>query len=413
MSKPPSTPLWQIVDAVATLFSRAYMIARARAASCPSPVLRMMARRDHTHWEARMLDRELGIFRAHRTRLEPHRRPQYSPEQRAEILQIMRLRGWSAKQTANRFVIHPNTIRSWIKALKNKKRGRCLLGQPPWNKYHEGVRWLVHELRRLCPEREFGARTIATHILRAGVRISRSTVRRILNEPLPTKPKGKKPHFDEFISMRAIHLMNPKQPNRVWHLDLTSVRFLWLHLRIAAIVDGFSRRLIALKVYRTAPTTDQMIRLFTHSIKGEGKPRFLITDHGCQFQKVFEDRLSHLGVKLVQGRVGSWQINTKVERIFRTLKLWQRLSLMVLPTRSIQRQLNLYREWYNRHRPHTSLGILTPSEAGTGHRFSEAIPVRWRGEVEPSFKVDCDYLGGDPHLPVIKIDAAFRPRLAA
>ncbi len=413
MSKPPSTPLWQIIDAVATLFSRAYMLARARAASCPSPVLRMMARRDHTHWEARMLERELAVFRAHRTRLEPHRRPQYSPEQRAEIIQIMRLRGWSAKQSANRFVIHPNTIRSWIKALKNKGRGNRLLGQPPWNKYHEGVRWLVHELRHLCPEREFGARTIATHIMRAGIRISRSTVRRVLTEPPPTKPKRKKPRLDDFFTMRAAHLIDPKRPNQVWHLDLTSVKFLWMHLRIAAIVDGFSRRLIALKVYRTAPTTEQMIRLLGRAIMHEGNPRFLITDHGCQFQKVFDNRLDKLGVKLIQGRVGSWQINTKVERVFRTLKLWQRLSLMVISTRSIQRQLNLYRMWYNRHRPHTSLGILTPSEAVAGHRFSEAIPVRWRGELEPSFKIARDYLGGDPHLPVIKIDAELRPRLAA
>ena len=67
MSKPPSNPLWQIIDAVAIVFSRAYMLARTRAASCPSPVLRMMARRDHTHWEARMLDRELAVFREQRS----------------------------------------------------------------------------------------------------------------------------------------------------------------------------------------------------------------------------------------------------------------------------------------------------------------------------------------------------------
>lgn len=76
----------------------------------------------------------------------------------------------------------------------------------------------------------------------------------------------------------------PKHPNRVWHLDLTSVRFLWLYLRIAAIVDGFSRCLIALKVYHTAPTTDQMVQFLGWAIKRDGKPRFLITDHGCQFR---------------------------------------------------------------------------------------------------------------------------------
>ncbi len=156
-----------------------------------------------------------------------------------------------------------------------------------------------------------------------------------------------------------------------------------------------------------------MIQLFTHTIKCEGKPRFLITVHGCQFQKVFDHQLSKLGIKLIQGRVGYWQINTKVERIFRTLKLRQRLSLMVLSTRLIQRQLNLYRAWYNRHRPYTSLGILTPNEVVAGHSMPEAIPIRWRDNVIPSFKVTRNHLGNDPHLSVIKIDAAFRPRLAA
>ena len=311
MPKPPSTTFWQLIDTVAIVFSHAYMLARARAASLPSPVLSLIARRDHTHWDARMLERELAVFRGLRTRVEPQRRPQYTPEQRVEILQIIRLRGWSAKQAADRLVFHPNTVRSWIKALKNKKRGNRLFGSPPWNKYHDAVRWLVQELRRMCPEREFGSRTIARHILRAGIRISRTTVRRILTEPPPIEPKRKKDDLDDFVTLRASHLMNPTKPNRVWHLDLTSVRFLWLHLRIAAIVDGFSRRLIALKVYRTAPTTEQMVALLQQAIKREGRPRFLITDHGCQFQKVFEAKLNLLGVKLIQGRVGSWHINLK------------------------------------------------------------------------------------------------------
>ena len=265
----------------------------------------------------------------------------------------------------------------------------------------------------MCPEREFGSRTIARHILRAGIRISRTTVRRILTEPPPTKPSRRRSDLDDFTTLRASHLMNPTKPNRVWHLDLTSVQVLWLHLRIAAIVDGFSRRLIALKVYRTAPTTEQMITLLQQAIKREGRPRFLITDHGCQFRKVFEDKLYLLGVKFVQGRVGSWLINLKVERLFRTLKLWQRLSLMVLSNRSIQRRLDRYSVWYNRYRPHASLGLLTPDEAVARRRAPEAIPIRWCGDVEPSFEVAREHLDDDPHLPIIKIDAELQPRFAA
>ena len=86
---------------------------------------------------------------------------------------------------------------------------------------------------------------------------------------------------------------------------------------------------------------------------------------------------------------------------------------MVLPTRSIQRRLDRCRVWYNRYRPHASLGILTPDEAVAGRCLPEAIPIRWCGDIEPSFEIAREHLDDDPHLPIIKIDAELRPRLAA
>jgi hypothetical protein len=105
-------PIWALIDKVAIAFRRAYVLARTRAASHPSPIVRLMARRDHVHWEMRMLEREADVLRAQRAKLNPYRRPDYAPTQRVEILQIMALRGWSIQETADRFVVHPNTIRA-------------------------------------------------------------------------------------------------------------------------------------------------------------------------------------------------------------------------------------------------------------------------------------------------------------
>lgn len=195
-------------------------------------------------------------------------------------------------------------------------------------------------------------------------------------------------------------------------MDLTIVQLFGMHL-LTAIVDGFSQRLIAMRVYRTAPATEQITALLPQAIKREGQPRFLITDQGCRFRKVFVSKLILLGVKLIQGRVGSWHINLKIERLNRTLKLWKRLSHMGLSTAPILRRLDWYRVWYNRCRPHVSLGILTLDEAVAGQCLPEAIPIRWHGYVEPSFEVGREHLDDDPHLPIIKIDATLRPRLAA
>jgi hypothetical protein len=59
------------VDSVAIVFSRAYMLARTRAAFHASPIIRLLARRDQAHFESRLLERELLVFRAQRQRIKP------------------------------------------------------------------------------------------------------------------------------------------------------------------------------------------------------------------------------------------------------------------------------------------------------------------------------------------------------
>jgi transposase-like protein len=123
-----------------------------------SPLIRLLAQRDALHHDASLLERELAIFRAQRQRKPAHQRPHYSPAERSQILEVVKLRGWSAKEAGSRFVVHPNTIRNWEKAVDDKLRSVRLLGGPPWNRLHDGVRRLVHEIREAFPEPEFGTR---------------------------------------------------------------------------------------------------------------------------------------------------------------------------------------------------------------------------------------------------------------
>jgi transposase len=187
-----NTAYLKMIDSMAIIIAQAYQLARSRLASASSPVMRTMMQRDALFSQIQWLKRELEILRQQREDCPANKRPEYSPEQRLAIIQLMRQRNWSAAVAAKRFVVHPNTIRKWIRAIDGREGSQSLLPQISWNRIDDAVRWAVHELRQLCPEPEMGTRTIATLMVRSGIQISRRSVQRILHEVKPKKPKKAK-----------------------------------------------------------------------------------------------------------------------------------------------------------------------------------------------------------------------------
>ena len=396
---------WDLVESVSILFMRGYLTARSRAYEHPMPMVRLLAQRDHAHTDSVLLERELAIFRSQRHCKSPKHRPHYSPQERSEILQLMRLRGWSSKEVAARFVVHPNTIRNWKRALRDKHKAKELIGAPPWNKLHEGVRWLVHEIRQLFPERDFGTRTIARHIMRSGIQISRASVRRILEEHSPNPSSTTRQLQNPLSRTAANHLLHPIRAHHVWHMDMTTVQVLWMRYEIAAIIDGFSRKIVGLRVFQGTPSTCDLLNLIDHTITQYTVPRFMITDRGGQFQTAFFVAMIQRGIKHARSPVRVWQFNAKVERLFWSLKRWWRVSLFPPNLMAIQKRLDAYAKWHNLYRPHASLGMQTPSEAEYGMRHPDPIRYTEGGEFEPKITIRRQHVGDDPRLlyPVIKV----------
>ena len=400
----------RLIDSMAILLSQAYQLARARLASAGSPVLRLLVQRDQETTETDLLRREVAILRAQREGLPPYRRPNYQSGQRLAILQLRRLRGWSIKKTAEHFVLHRNTIRSWVKALEGKGRPSLLAGAVVWNRIDDAVRWTIHELRRLCPEPEFGSRSIARQVLRASMEISRSTVQRVLRECKPPRPhRPARSAMAAPLGVTPGHLLRPERINRVWHIDLLTVQILWLHFSVAAILDGFSRRLLCLRIYHHTPRARDMVALVGRVAKEFGKPRFIITDHGPQFRQQFRSAMEGMGIIPVQARVRAPYLNGKIERALRTFRLWWRLVLTGLTQSAIQHRLDDFRAWFNEYRSHSALHGLTPQEAWEGHCLPKPVPIRARDQLQPQIEIRRKHYRGDPRLPIIEISV----RLAA
>ncbi len=404
-----NTAYLKMIDSMVIIIAQAYQLARSRLASASSPVMRAMMQRDQLFSQIQWLKRELEILRQQRADCPANKRPEFSPEQRLAILQLMRQRNWSAAVAAKRFVIHPNTIRKWIRAIDGREKSKSLLPQISWNHMDDAVRWAVHELRQLCPEPEMGTLTIAMQMVRSGIQISRRSVQRILRETKPKKPRKTKkrwPKLNPDKSVEPYHLLTPSTPNQTWHMDIMIFRVLWTTYSAVAILDGATRKLLCLRAYRSkALDTQQMIQLVKTTTKKYDTPAHLITDHGVQFRNKFKQGLKSLGIKHVRGQVRTPSFNGKVERFFKTLRLWQRPALWPTTSRSIQQRLDQYQAWYNTARPHQALNGLTPEEAWHAVLPAEPIPIRSVDcpSCTPHIRVQRSRFGSDANLSVIKI----------
>jgi transposase InsO family protein len=371
----------------------------------PSKTVRLLAEIDDLRLDNALLERELAAQRRRIGGMAPSKRPNFLPGDRGEILTLIRYRGWSTKQAARRLVIHRNTLRNWRKRFQSRNPDG-FFGSAPFNKLGRSVRWLVHEMHSLGARFGSGTRTIANAICKAGIALSRSSVQRILREPKPNRPRpvtvppsGKEP----------THILKPRKINRTWHLDLAVVTRLGRRFHVAALLDGYSRKLLALKSYARTPTSIMMLALVRRATKEFGKPRFLVCDHGCQFRKWFRGRLEkRFGVTPVSGKVRCPTFNGKVERFFRTFRGWSSGLLVaffadkIRTCRWLQRRLNVFRDWYNEVRSHQSLGGRTPAEVWADVERPEPMTIT-ASDPQPEITAKMKCFRGDHRLPVYDI----------
>ena len=407
-----STSTLKIIDSMAIVIAQAYQLARCRLASTASPVLRLMMERDELHIQVQWLKRELEILRSQRADMVPRKRPAYSPQQRLAILQLMRQRGWSIAIACKRFVLHPQSIRKWMKTIEKGDPSDSLFPKVRWNRIDDAARWAVHELRQLCPEPEMSTRTIARHLIRAGIQISRRSVQRMLHEtppPTPKKARKSRPPMNPPVGAEPHDLLTPTNRNDVWHMDMMSMKVLWFSYTVAAILDGATRRLLCLHVYRKRPNTQQLLRQVRKTATQYGTPRRMITDHGSEFQKQFKQGLNELGIKHIRGPIRMPNFNGKIERFFRTLRIWQRSNWLLPKQQNLQKQLACFQLWYNQKRYHQALDGLTPDEAWNNIEPDEPIPIRsadW--SIHPHIRIQRSRFENYAHLPVIKISVKYQ-----
>jgi putative transposase len=212
----------------------------------------------------------------------------------------------------------------------------------------------------------YGYRKVALELRKDGWEVTRKQVRRIMHRAglraiYPGKrtsmPNKQHPVYPYLLKGKKIWL-----PNQVWATDITYVKLRGTHVFLVAILDLFSRRVLAWKVSNTIDTAFCVAAL-EEAIANWGAPSIFNTDQGSQFTAIdFIEALKSHGIEISMDGVNRCLDNIYVERLWRSVKYEEIFLNDYANLGELQFGLKSYFKFYNEERFHQSLDYRTPAE---------------------------------------------------
>jgi transposase InsO family protein len=421
-----------------SLTTTAFMAAYGRISQKRDSATRLLAELDIARREIALLKEEIRIKDARFKRLSPRRRPNYTSIQRLQILRLKAIRGWTTVRTAEVFLLNEHTVTEWLQRIDEEGEKALLQMPEPVSKFPEFVRAIVRQLKSFFPR--MGKDQIASILARAGLHLGATTVERSLRDD-PSKEDQEPAVLVEDSDSAEIRVVTSKYPGHVWLCDLTVVPtsagfwtswlphtwsqvwpFCWW---VAVVIDHFSRSIVGFAVFKKKPTSLEIRSFLGRTIGKVGKPpKYLITDKDSIFDCPGFKRWCRQKKKITPryGAVGKHGSIAIIERFIKTMKdECTREVLVPLRMDAMRKELAYYTAWYNEHRPHSSLGGMTPNEFYEGQVPANTKPryeprLHWpRGSpcAGPQAKIkgrrgcrlvlQIAFMEGRRHLPVIEL----------
>ena len=170
------------------------------------------------------------------------------------------------------------------------------------------------------------------------------------------------------------------RPDQVWSTDITYIRMYrgWLYL--VAVIDWFSRYVLAWEI--SIKLESQFAVSALKEALSLGKPEIFNTDQGSQFTSIdFTKVLLDAGVQISMDGKGRVFDNIFIERLWRTVKVEEVYLHDYQTVTEARYNLSRYFELYNNRRLHQALGYRTPAEV---YGVAVGTPVALRAPSVPT-----------------------------
>jgi putative transposase len=182
----------------------------------------------------------------------------------------------------------------------------------------------------------------------------------VLPGPHTSRPQPAHPRYPYLLRELAV-----ERPNHVWCADITYVPMRRGFLYLVAVLDWYSRYVLA---WALSSTLDALFCLeaLDHAL-GRGQPEIFNTDQGAQFTgEAFTGRLTRAGIRISMDGRGRALDNIFVERLWRSVKYEEIYLRDYADGAEAWQGLDRYFVFYNTERRHQSLGCRTPAEVHFG-----------------------------------------------
>ena len=177
------------------------------------------------------------------------------------------------------------------------------------------------------------------------------------------KPNTSKPAAGHRIYPYLLRGLAIDRPNQVWATDITYIPMARGFVYLCAVMDWFTRRVLAWRVSNTMEA-EFCVETLEDALASHDKPEIFNSDQGSQFTgTAFTGVLISKEIKISMDGRGAWRDNVFVERLWRTVKYEEVYLRAYQDVPHARASLGRYIGFYNGRRPHTSLDRRTPDQA--------------------------------------------------
>lgn len=232
---------------------------------------------------------------------------------------------------------------------------------------------LIDEIHLLWPF--YGSRRMCDELGDQGHLVNRKHAQRLMRvmglQALYPRKRTSQPGRGNTIYPYLLRGLTIDRPNQVWATDLCYIPMAKGFMYLVAIMDWYSRRVLAWRVSNTMDTVF-CIEALEEAIQRHGAPEIFNTDQGAQFtSEAFTGALKAHGIAISMDGKGRWVDNVFVERLWRSVK-YEDVYLRAYETPTeLRAGLRRYFTFYNTRRRHSALGRRTPDTVYFDHADRE------------------------------------------